>query len=69
MSSYLRDTTLKPEVRKLLHDLESKTASLKSAVKLLRDCDSDERREMLSLMQTAAREISECLAEIEKLEG
>ena len=57
---------LKPEARKLLHDLESKTASLKSAVKLLRDCAPKERKEMLSLMKTAASEIGECLAELEK---
>jgi len=60
---------VKIEAGKLLHDLESKTASLKGAVKLLRECQPDERREMLTLMKTAAQEISSCLTELEKLDG
>ena len=59
---------LTPDARKLLHDLESKSASLKSAAKLLRDCPPAERREMLSLMRNAALEIVTCLNEMEKTE-
>jgi hypothetical protein len=57
---------LKPETRKILHDLESKSASLKSAARLLRDCPPAERREMLALMRNAAKEIVTCLDEMEK---
>ena len=59
---------LNSDTRKLLHDLESKSASLKSAAKLLRDCPPAERREMLSLMRNAALEIVTCLNEMEKTE-
>ena len=50
----------------IYHELESKTASLKSAVRLLRECPPQEKREMLTLMQEATQEIQRYLAELEK---
>lgn len=58
---------LSPETRKLLHDIDSKTSSIKSAAKLLRECEPQERKEMLTLMKAAAQDVMNCLTELEKL--
>lgn len=49
---------------RLLHDLRSKCASLKSAAELYKDCSPAEKKEMLALMKQAASEIT---ASLEKL--
>ncbi|MFA5161905.1 MAG: hypothetical protein WC421_06630 [Elusimicrobiales bacterium] len=51
----------------IYHGLESKAASLKSAVRLLRDCPPEEKREMIALMREAAQDIQRYLAELEKI--
>lgn len=51
---------------RLLHDVQSKTASLKSAAQLLKDSPPDEAREMLALMTAEARAILKCLYELRK---
>lgn len=50
---------------KLLHDLRSKCASLKSAAELYKDCSPAEKKEMLALMKQAAAEIAEALGKLE----
>lgn len=50
---------------KLLHDLRSKCASLKSAAELYKDCSPAEKKEMLALMKQAAAEISTSLENLE----
>ncbi len=55
-----------PEMRKLLHDIDSKTSSIKSAAKLLRECEPQERKEMLTLMKAATQELMSCLLELER---
>ena len=57
----------RPEPDKLLHDLESKCASLKSGARLLRECSPTEKHEMLVLMNDAARDILRHLRELEKV--
>lgn len=54
------------EASKLLHDLKSKCASLKSAAELYKDCSPAEKKEMLALMNAAAAEIARTLAALEK---
>jgi len=56
----------KPDISKLLHDLRSRSTSLKSAADIFRDCSADEKREMLALMEGAAKDISKCLGELKK---
>ena len=53
-------------LRKIYHDLDSKCASLKSAVKLLRECQPEEKKEMLSLMTEGATALLKCLSDLEK---
>lgn len=55
------------EANKLYHDLESKCSSLKSAVKLLRECPPEEKDEILALMNEAARDILKFLSELEEI--
>lgn len=57
-----------PEMRKLLHDIDSKTSSIKSAAKLLRECEPQERKEMLTLMKAATQELADCITGLEKLQ-
>lgn len=57
------------EASKLLHDLKSKCASLKSAAELYKDCSPAEKKEMLALMNAAAAEITRTLAALEKAGG
>ncbi len=49
---------------KLLHDLRSKCASLKSAAELYKDCSPAEKKEMLALMNAAAADIARLLAQL-----
>lgn len=58
--------TSKPNLNRLLHDVQSKCAALKSASQLLKDCPPDKAREMLSLMTKEAREILRGLFELQK---
>jgi len=46
---------------KLIHDVNSKCASLKSAAALLRGADEKERAEFLKLMKEQARSLLEAL--------
>lgn len=55
-----------PDATKLLHDLKSKCASLKSAAELFKDCSPAEKKEMLALMSTAASEIVKITGELGK---
>lgn len=57
----------RPELRRLLHDVQSKCASLKSASQLLKDCPDGEALEMLDLMTQEARDILRCLLELKKI--
>ena len=56
----------RPELRRLLHDVRSKTASLKSAAALLKDSSPKQAREMLDLMSKETRDILRCLYELRK---
>ena len=56
----------RPELRRLLHDVQSKTASLKSAAGLLKDSPPAQAREMLELMTKETRDILRCLYELRK---
>lgn len=56
----------RPELRKLLHDLQSKSASLKSAAQMLKDCPSEQVREMLALMEQETRDILQCILDLQK---
>ena len=58
--------TNSPDSSKLLHDLRSKCASLKSAADLYKDCSAAEKREMLALMNAAAAEIVKVMATLSK---
>ena len=55
------------ELTPLLHDVQSKCASLQSAAKLLKDCPAEQAQEMLVLMTTEAREILRCLYDLRKM--
>ena len=54
------------DTTKLLHDLKSKCASLKSAAELFKDCSAGEKKEMLALMTTAAEEILKTVSALSK---
>lgn len=54
------------DATKLLHDLKSKCASLKSAAELFKDCSPAEKKEMLALMTAAAAEIVKVTGELGK---
>jgi hypothetical protein len=56
----------RPETRKLLHDVQAKCASLKSASQLIKDCAPEKAREMLALMTQEARDLLKCLYELRK---
>jgi hypothetical protein len=56
----------RPEVRRLLHDVQAKSASLKSASELLKDSPDGETLEMLDLMTKEARDILKCLHALRK---
>lgn len=56
------------QLRRLLHDLQSKTASLKSAAQLLKDCPADQAREMVSLMIRETQDILRCLSDYQRLD-
>ena len=56
----------RPKPSNLLHDIQSKCASLKSAAQLLKDCPPEQMREMLGLMTDETREILRCLLELQK---
>lgn len=58
--------TTTPDSGKLLHDLRSKCASLKSAAELYKDCSAAEKKEMLALMNAAAAEITKLLSQLDK---
>ena len=53
----------------LIHDVNSKCASLKSAVGLLRSSTPDEARELLSLMTQQAQSLAQQLAAFRLAEG
>jgi nitrogen-specific signal transduction histidine kinase len=57
----------RPELSRLLHDVQSKTASLKSAAQLLKDCPPNQAREMLDLMTKEARELLRCMVQLKKV--
>lgn len=50
----------------LRHDIKAKSVSLQAAVALLRDGPVAERREILGLMNTAAKDILRYVSELEK---
>lgn len=54
------------DATKLLHDLKSKCASLKSAAELFKDCSAGEKKEMLALMTAAAEEIAKTVSALNK---
>ncbi|HAT73310.1 MAG TPA: hypothetical protein DCS63_10895 [Elusimicrobia bacterium] len=54
------------DLTKLLHDLKSKCASLKSAADLYKDCSAGEKKEMLALMTAAADEIAKTVQALGK---
>jgi len=58
--------TNSPDSGKLLHDLRSKCASLKSAAELYKDCSAAEKKEMLALMNAAAAEIIKLMTALSK---
>lgn len=50
------------EIADLVHDVTSKSSSLKEAAALLRKASPEERAELLSLMAANARELAALLA-------
>ncbi|MBI4657061.1 MAG: hypothetical protein HY746_10005 [Elusimicrobia bacterium] len=56
----------KSETRELLHDIESKTAGLRSAAKILRECPPKEKKELICLMKQSAQDILKYLTNLEK---
>lgn len=54
------------ELNRLLHDIQSKCSSLKSAAKLLKDASPEEAREMVALMQPAAEAVSRAVEGLDK---
>jgi len=56
----------RPELDKLLHDVQSKSASLKSAAQLLKGCPLGQARKMAALMTKEARDILRSLLKLEK---
>lgn len=57
------------DLRKLYHDLDSKCASLKGAVKLLRECQPEEKKEMIDLMTDCANSLVKCLSDLKQRLG
>ena len=55
----------KPDLPKLMHDVQSKCASLRSAAVLLKDCPAGQKREMVALMMEESRSILACLAALD----
>ncbi|MBI4667662.1 MAG: hypothetical protein HY747_00510 [Elusimicrobia bacterium] len=51
------------EVEGLIHDVNSKCASLKSAAALLKDVSDQEKRELLELMEQQAGALVKTIAE------
>lgn len=49
-------------LKKLVHDVNSKCASLKGAAALLKDAPPEERKELLRLMAEQARSLVQALA-------
>jgi len=56
----------RPELHKLLHDVQSKCANIKGACQLLSDCPDAEALDMLDDMTQAGRDILRCLLELKK---
>lgn len=56
----------RPKLRRLLHDVQGKCTSLKSASLLLKDCPPEKARAMVALMTQEARDILKCLGELDK---
>lgn len=50
----------------LIHDVNSKCSSLKSAAAMLRKATETEKRELLTLMAQEARALALCLADAEQ---
>jgi hypothetical protein len=59
-------TENKDTLTKLLHDIKAKCSSLKSAADLFKDCSAEEKKEMISLMSNAAKDITKHLSDLEK---
>lgn len=55
----------RPELRKVLHNVRSKCASLGEAAELPRDCPEDRARKMVGLMAQEARDLVRSLGELE----
>ena len=55
----------KDQLESLIHDMNSKCASLKTAVGLLRTASPEERGELLALMKQQAKNIAEDIAAFE----
>lgn len=58
-------TTAGEELESLIHDMNSKCGSLKTAITLLRTAPPEERQELLGLMKQQARSIAEDIAAFE----
>ena len=54
------------EINKLLHELKSKTSSLKNAAQLLNECSAKNKHEMIVLMRETTLDIEKLLADIAK---
>jgi len=50
------------KLQKLIHDINSKCASLKSAAGLLKEASPEERKEFLRLMKEQAESLTEAIA-------
>lgn len=58
-----------PALDSLIHDVNSKCSSLKSAVNLLRTASAEERRELLALMKRQAQHIARDIEAFETSEA
>jgi|CXWL01.1.fsa_nt_gi hypothetical protein len=59
----------KDGLESLIHDMNSKCASLKTAIGLLRTASSEERGELLTLMKQQAKNIAEDIVTFEASVG
>ncbi|MFA6093652.1 MAG: hypothetical protein WCU88_08855 [Elusimicrobiota bacterium] len=50
----------------LRHDIKAKSLSLRSAADLIKDCPTEEKRQIIALMSEAAEDLTRYVAELGK---
>ena len=54
------------DINKIFHDIRSKCSSIKSAVDLIKTADEAEKKEIISLMEKAAMDLTKAIKELKK---